>query len=211
MDPKKVYIFHITHIENLPRIMAAGGLRCDRLRVQNGEAVMGIAHQRIKDRRAKRPVFVAAKGTLADYVPFYFAPRSPMLYTIHGGNVDGYTGGQKPIVHLVSTVDTAVALGKPWCFTDGHADMAFSNYSDDLKNLDKVDWTVMKSKFWNDTDLAPDRKRRRQAEFLVHESFPWTAILGIGVLDGEIKTRVTQILAENTHRPPVAVKGSWYY
>ena len=69
-----------------------------------------------------RKVRTAAKGTLADYVPFYFAPRSPMLYTIHGGNVAGYTEGQKPVVHLVSSVDAAVALGKPWCFTDGHAD-----------------------------------------------------------------------------------------
>jgi hypothetical protein len=73
------YIYHITHIDNLPRIITAGGLRCDRLRMQNGETVLGIAHQHIKDRRAKRLVPVAAKGTLADYVPFYFAPRLQCL------------------------------------------------------------------------------------------------------------------------------------
>lgn len=87
---------------------------------------MGIAHQHIKDRRARKAVTVAAGGTLADYVPFYFAPRSPMLFTITKGNVEGYTGGQGQVVHLASTVEAACGLGSPWCFTDGHADMALS-------------------------------------------------------------------------------------
>jgi hypothetical protein len=134
-----------------------------------------------------------------------------MLNTIHGGNVTGYAEGQKPVVHLVSSVDAAVALGKPWCFTDGHAEMAFSNFFDDLNDLDKVDWTVMKSKYWHDTDSAPDRKRRRQAELLVHKSFPWTAIIGVGVFDGDIKAKVVQALAPSPYRPRVVVKANWYY
>src|SRR5690606_28302780 len=102
-------LYHITHIDNLPGILSDGALCCDRVREEQKKLAISIAHQHIKERRAKRPVqtlegrIVAAGGTLADYVPFYFAPRSPMLYTIDRGNVEGYAGGQKSIVYLVTT------------------------------------------------------------------------------------------------------------
>jgi len=204
-------IFHITHIDNLPRIIAADGLQCDRLRGQIDETCVGIAHQHIKDRRAKKAVPVAAQGTLADYVPFYFAPRSPMLYAIHTGSVADYVDGQKPVVHLVSSVECAVSQGRPWCFTDGHAGIAFSSFFDDLNNLDKIDWRIMKATYWNDTDLDLDRKRRRQAEFLVYESYPWTAITHIGVFDKDLQMQVAEIVSRAVHQPQVTVKRNWYY
>jgi len=46
---------------------------------------------------------LAPYGCVADYVPFYFAPRSPMLYKLHKGGVPNYTGGQDPLVYLVSS------------------------------------------------------------------------------------------------------------
>ena len=52
--------------------------------------------------------------------------------------------------------------------------MRFTDFFDDLKDLDKIDWDLMQSRYWNDTNDDPDRKRRRQAEFLVHEFFPWS-------------------------------------
>lgn len=205
------HIFHFTHIDNLPSILAAGGLRCDRLRLQNQDTTVGIAHQHIKDRRAKRKVNKAAFGTLADYVPFYFAARSPMLYTIRGGNVLGYAGGQEPVVHLVSSVETAVALGTPWCFSDGHADMGLSVFYDDMADLDRVDWKVMRSKLWFDTDDEPDRKRRRQAEFLVHNFFPWSASIGIGVINKTMKGKVEAILTANSIETKVYERPGFYY
>ena len=166
MDTNKP-LYHITHIDNLPQIIAEGSLLCDRLRTQNDLPIKGIAHQHIKDRRARRVVPIAAQGTLADYVPFYFAPRSPMLYTIYKDNVGGYAGGQKPVIHLVSSVDKVLELGTLWCFTDGHAVIEFSSFFDDLTDIDKIDWCIMETTYWRDTDTDSDRKRRRQAEFLV--------------------------------------------
>ena len=49
----------------------------------------------------------------------------------------------------------------------------YTDFFDRLDDLDKVDWKIMKSKYWNDTDEDPDRKRRRRAEYLVHQLFPW--------------------------------------
>jgi hypothetical protein len=207
-------IYHITHAQNLPGIMTAGGLWCDSVRatkVAAGAAVVGIAHQHIKERRARKAVMVAARGTLADYVPFYFAPRSPMLFTISRGNVAGYTGGQEQVVHLVSTVERACGLGSPWCFTDGHADMALSKQYSDLKDLPKIDWAMMKEVYWNDTMADGDRKRKRQAEFLFSKMFPWSAVVEIGVMTERVAAAVRGALTGAKHAPKVVVQRSWYY
>lgn len=74
-------IYHITHIDNLTSILNLGGLMANsRLRRQRIN-YLDIAHERIQDRRARTSVPCGAGGVLHDYVPFYFAPRSPMLFT----------------------------------------------------------------------------------------------------------------------------------
>lgn len=205
-------IYHITHLSNLPSILKADGLWCDSSRKEQGFPIVGIAHQNIKDRRAGRKVPVAAGGTLANYVPFYFGPRSPMLYAIHTGAVEGYTGGQEAILHLVSSIKRAANLGVPYCYTDGHADMDMTDFSEDIGQLkDLVDLELMESRYWFDNAQHPDRKRRRQAEFLVHESFPWTSIKQIGVHNTDVEKQVAKILKGETHQPEIVVRPEWYY
>jgi hypothetical protein len=89
--------------------------------------------------------------------------------------------------------------------------MQMSDFFDTIADLDKVDWAVMKQKYWNRTPQDNDRQRRREAEFLVHQSVPWKMIRGIGVIDTEIKRRVEDCLRASTHRPPVKVRQNWYY
>src|SRR3990172_7250353 len=119
-------IYHITHIRNLPNIIKDGGLWCDRLVSERNLAHVSIAYPHIKDRRTAKQVPVSAGGTLADYVPFYFAPRSPMLYTINRGNVIGYTDGQKPILHLVSTAEAVKGMKLPFAFKYHHSPILIS-------------------------------------------------------------------------------------
>jgi hypothetical protein len=200
-------IYHITHVKNLPGIIEKGGLYCDR-DAKNIEFV-SIGHKEIKQRRLRKQVPLGPGGVLADYVPFYFAPRSPMLYTINRGNVEGYTGGQEPIVHLVSSTESVDSKGMLWVFTEGHAVMDYTDFFDDFTDLGRIDWPLMASKFWFDRDEDPDRCRRRQAEFLVHNFFPWKLFLEIGVCNTSTAEKVKTILAGAG--VPVSVKGAWYY
>jgi hypothetical protein len=55
------------------------------------------------------------------------------------GNVEGYKDGQNPILHLTSSVKAAEEVGLPFAFTDGHAEMAISNFLADTERLGKVD------------------------------------------------------------------------
>ena len=79
---------------------------------------------------------------LGDYVPFNFCYRSVMLYVIHRGSVEGYDGGQEPVVHLVSSVGQAIGCNRPWAFTDRHADLAYAKYFESLDDEGEVDWRV---------------------------------------------------------------------
>ena len=127
-----------------------------------------------------------------------------MLYSIHRGNVVGYAGGQANVIYLVSSVERAVAGNRPWCFTDGHAVEAMTEFFASTERLDRIDWEVIEARHWSSTEADLDRKRRKQAEFLIHESVPWNWFHQIGVVDQRRVQRVREIIAEAEHQPEVA-------
>jgi len=146
-----------------------------------------IAHQNIQIRRSTTEVPVPPYEMLHDYVPCYFASRSPMLYVIKNGKVEGYPGTQSDIIYLVTKTNTIAESERDFVFTDGHAIMALTDFYNDLAYLEEIDWSVMQSTYLNDTDKFPDRKRRRQAEFLVYESISLNLLLGVVVFNKQIK------------------------
>jgi hypothetical protein len=206
-----VRIFHITNIENVPLILQRGELCCDRTRVEEGLESKNIGYEDIKLRRRERVVEKGPGGTLWDYVPFFFGPRPPMLLAIHSELVPGHVGGQMMVVHVVSSIEAVVEAGLSVVFTDGHAEIKLSQQFDDLSDLNKVDWDLMNSRYWHDTPTYPDRKRRRQAEFLVHGALPWPLVHEVGVMNEEMRARVFEHLKDASHHPSVVVHEDWYY
>ena len=142
---------------------------------------------------------------------YYFANCSPMLFTISRGNVAGYNGVQADVIYLVTSVGKIVAGNRPWFFTDGNAADALTEFLTGTERLDTIDWEVIGAKIWRDTSDDPDRKRRKQAEFLVHGSVPWDCFDRIGVIDHRKARRVEEIIAEAKHQPEVVVEPGWYY
>ena len=206
-------IYHITLGHNLRAILQAGGLKCWNELQQTGTNYTTIAYSHIQDRRAAKQVPCGPQGTLHDYVPFYFAPRSPMLFTISQGNVPSFSKGQRPVLHLVSTAQEVDQAGLQYVFTNGHGTMHYTDFFDDLAQLDQVDWSVMPLRDWYDTLQSPDRKRKRQAEFLVHGFVPWNLVTEIGVIDDGIRSAVEAVFESEgaAHRPVVNVQRTWYY
>jgi ssDNA thymidine ADP-ribosyltransferase DarT-like protein len=133
-----------------------------------------------------------------------------MLYAIHQGAVDSYGEGQQEVLHLVGSIEGIARAGFRFAFTDGHAVMALSQFYEDLNDLSVIDQTLMKRRYWYDTDQEPDRKRRRQAEFLVHRFVPLPCLLEIGVMTDIVAYKVQEILGPNSVLK-VNVKRDWYY
>lgn len=205
-------IYHITPLKNLSSVLEEGEIFSHNILRLQQVSSCSIAHPHIQDRRADKIVPCSRGGNLHDYVPFYFAPRSPMLYAIHGKKVSSYQEGQSTIIHLVSTAEAISAHGADFTFTDGHAAMAYADFHTDIKKLEAViDRDVMQSKYWFDTNDDPNRKFRRQAEFLVYASLPVSLITEVGVCNSEIKEQVEQIFVGTNHRPLVQIHSDWYY
>lgn len=202
--PSNPPIFHITHVNNLRGIMSAGGLWSDAQRVAQQLDSTNIGYSHIKARRLKRQVPTSGGGCLGDYVPFNFCSRSVMLAAVRHGHND-YRGGQDNIVHLVSNIDCAITTGRPWAFTDRHAELGHALYYEDRQQLSEVRWDAMPLKWWRDV------KEERQAEFLVRDFFPWHCVQEVAVATELVAQMVRSYIGEATHKPTVVVRADWYY
>jgi hypothetical protein len=134
-----------------------------------------------------------------------------MLLNLHTGRVPGYTGGQEPLIYLVTTVQVVQQAGCQFVFSDGHGLASFTHWYDNLADLDKVDWSIVRERYWADRPEDNDRQRRKQAEFLIWQQLSWAHILGIGVMNQAMVTRVEAILEGSLNPPPVRMKPGWYY
>jgi hypothetical protein len=205
------YLYHITHYSNIPKIIDAGGLMAKNVLSNHCSDYVNIAHASIQDTRASTQVPLAPGGTLHDYVPFYFCYRSPMLYAIYNGKVAGYDSGQDHVVYFVTDTDCLCKSGARYVFTDGHAIMFYSQYFNNIKDLSKLNWNYIQSRYWFDNEDYPDRKRQKQAEFLVYEKVDWNVIQCIVTINNEIKEKISNSIATCTHKPEILIKKDWYY
>jgi hypothetical protein len=201
-------IFHFTDVDNLGAIFAAGELRCHSM----ADCAVDVADATIKSRRMSKRVPCGPGGTVGDYVPFYFAPRSPMLFRIQRGGVDDVSPDPSRLVYLTSSTEAVLDAGHACVFTDGNAAAAFTEFHDDVAQLhDVVDWELMRATMWANTPDDPDRRRRRGAEFLVHQALPLELIEELGVYDGRAQSAVAAAAARGSRDDAVRNRSSWYF
>ena len=209
-------------ISNLQGICEAGDLLSKNLGASNGIDYQNIAHVGAQGARSVRNVPDPPGGVVHDYVPFYFAPRSPMLLAIEKGRVEGCQWRQADIVHFETTVVRVTEDGAPFIFYDRNATLHYSTPYTDLAKLDAIAWELLTEsptldgfcKYWqnrNNPAKYADRMERRQAEFLVRHRVPLEMIVRIGVNDEARATEVRAIVAGNGVDLPVETKRDWYF
>jgi len=108
--PARPKLYHIVHADRLTSIIADGGLLCDTTMMKRPKVGTAIGMTEIKARRARTKLASHPELNVGDCVPFYFCPRSVMLYLVYRGNHQGltYRGGQEPIVHLEADLHDAI-------------------------------------------------------------------------------------------------------
>jgi hypothetical protein len=212
--PANPKIYHITHLRNLSQIVQAGEIWSDSVRIARNADAEIVGMFKIKERRLEVLDVNCHPGTkVGEYVPFYFCPRSIMLYILHMGNHPEltYRGGQRPILHLradlMTTIRWANQNGVRWAFSDSNAGGSLASFFKSISDLDKIDWAAVEATDFRSMQV----KEGKQAEFLVYESFPWELVEPIGVKDEGIERQVNDILRDTRHKPLVTVEPSWYY
>jgi hypothetical protein len=212
--PPHPKVYHITHMKNLTGIVADQKLLCDAKMIARGGPVQAIGMSAIKKRRVEEiEVGTHPDTKVGDYVPFYFCPRSVMLYVIHRGNHPEltYHDGQGLILHLEADLHRVIrwaeAKGRRWAFSLSNAGAYYTEFRSRPDELDQLDWKAIAAADFRD----PDVKEGKQAEFLVHKSFPFDLVDRIGVCSAAIQLRVAAALVGSGHRPPIEVHPEWYF
>ena len=208
--PGKPKIYHIVHVDRLSSIAADGCLWCDATIAQCNSPGTTIGMNAIKQRRLQLPLKSHSDLHVGDCVPFYFCPRSVMLYVIYQSNHDdlAYKGGQDPIVHLeadfYTSVDWAEANEQRWAFTNSNASSYYFEDYCDRKHLSKINWEAVQAKNWSAC------KDGKQAEFLLENRFPWHLIERIGVYSDTAYQQAANALPVDGHRPKIEINRKWY-
>ena len=209
--PGNPKIYHICHVDRLPSILAEDGLLCDAEATRRTMPGSTIGMKEIKERRLCASLTSHPGLRVGDCVPFYFCPRSVMLYVIHRANHEGltYRGGQGSIIHLEADLRQTVAWAEKhdrrWAFTLSNAGASYFEDRSDLARLHEIDWNAVKAQYWK------EQREGKQAEFLIEHRFPWTLVARIGVLSQPVYQQVSSTLAGAAHKPHVAVMRQWYY
>ena len=205
-------IYHIAHVDRLPSIVADGFLWCDSEIVRRAPAGTTIGMSGIKQRRLNELSLSSHHDLhVGDCVPFYFCPRSVMLYLVYQGNHPemAYRGGQGPILHFEADLNAVAAWANlqplRWAFTLSNAGSYFFEDRNDLACLVEINWTEVQARGWR------AHKEGKQAEFLLEHHFPWHLIERIGVRDRTTYQQVVNALPAHGHRPTVEVRPDWYY
>ena len=203
-DLNKIYLYRMTHIENIPHILKQGithvasdNKNKDYKPIGDGGLI------------SRRNTFSLGNGqTLGDYIPFYFGSRMPMLYVIQKG-FNGVTSlNPEQIVYCVSSVQKIIDLDSDFLFTDGHAVDALSNLytKADAPNISTLlDFAAIKAEWWN-ADL--DLKRRKEAEFLIKNDIPSEAIIGYGVYN---EAAQKQLISKGIPIEKIVIRPNFYF
>ena len=183
-----MYLYRMTHINNVPHILQFGITHRNSPNPNPHFTPIGD-HSLISTRNNH----ILENGKqIGDYIPFYFGYRMPMLYVIQNGYNGLATVPPEQIVYCVSSVAQVIETGLDFIFTDGHAVDTFSSiYS--KSEIDRIgeilDLKAIRDKYWNDeNDL--DKKRRKEAEFLLSEDLPKVAILGFVVYNEQARVKL---------------------
>jgi len=146
-------------------------------------------------------------GTLADYVPFYFTPYSPMLYNIK----TGYGVPQKPLKDILILGSSLRLLRKrkiDFVFSDRHAYLKTARFSEDLDDLDRIIWPVLQARDFRKDDS--DKFEKYQAEALIHQHLPVDALMGIACYNTSTRDAVQALIDKHDVNVKVFSKNSWY-
>ena len=209
--PAEPKIYHIVHVDRLASIVADGALWSDAELQRRGRLGTIIGMRTIKQRRLTTPIQCRHELNVGDCVPFYFCPRSIMLYLIHKANHPelDYRGGQEPIVHLEADLHEAVAWTEwhdlRWAFTLSNAGSLYFKDRCDLEQLGEVDWDAVNARMWSHC------KEEKQAEFLVERSLPWTLVQRVGVHSLHVQEQARNAMQASEHQPDIEIKSEWYY
>ncbi len=207
LNRDKTLVFRIVHRDNVPWILD-NGLHCSNS-PQRDPTYIAIGDPELIDKRRYHPVPLPPRGVLGDYVPFYFTPRSPMLYRILKGH-RVTKRDPREIVIITMALPKIAEARVPFVFTDGHAYGYTSRFFDDCRDLDRIDWGILQRSDFRANIDDPGKVNRYQAEVLVHGGLRLDRLGALACYDSEIKEAVGRWVEARKLEIKVFTRSTWF-
>src|SRR5271168_391280 len=122
---------------------------------------------------------------------------------------------QTHIVHLEGNFEGTIAWADtnkcPWAFTFSNAGSSYFDDCCDVDRIPEINWSAVAARRWSGPGISRDLMEGKQAEFLIHQSFPWRLVDRIGVHSRAVAQQVAEAMQGANHRPVVEIKRDWYY
>lgn len=211
INTNKSFCYRICHIQNLPHALKFG--LCTKHHANASANFISIGNPAIIGVRDATPVRLKGYGCIGEYVPFYFTPKSMMLFNI-------VTGYQAPLVPQLPKEDILVircliedvSKANKFFFTDGQANVKqITTHYNNLADLDKIDWTIIQNGDFKKSNTDTDKQRRYQAEFLIYNHVPIQFVESLHVYNAKAATFVQQEIAKTGLLTPVKTTPQYFF
>lgn len=200
MELENIYIYRMTHIDNIPNILQNGITHKNSPNFNPNFIPIGDVS--LIDTRSTKIVsidngeiiyFNTPSIILGDFISFYFGIKMPMLYVIQkGGNFVEKATPAENIIYLACPINNIIQSDGVYYFSDGHATDSLTSFYDNTK-INKlpniIDWDSIKAPFWGRQGNL-NIKRKKQAELLVSDDFPANFIVGFCCSNEETKVKL---------------------
>lgn len=209
-----IKIYHIIHIDRFRSVLSKKYLYCDSIMSQKTNSGSIIGLNNIKQRRLETSLSSFPDLTVGQCVPFYFCPRSVMLYVISLKNYPGlqYNDGQDNIIHLVYNLIDVLTWANNnnlrTCYTTSNAgSLYFNDYSNFSQILTKIDWNSVYTNKWDNKEI----KEKKQSEFLIENRISISLLKNVGVYNNQVYDEAIRLLKNYNISSVVEQRKDWYY
>lgn len=202
--------YHFTSLDNLGSIIEYGGIFSTNQKNTHRITHTNIANEGIQNRRASMQIPSLNNRVVHDYVPFYFAKKTPMqLAVINKKNID-----QQFIIYFSIPISLLKSVPGAY-FTDASANTDippnFFSGNHQANKLDLLDWEIIDSYRWSYAEGV--EKNQKMAELLLPNYVPLCEVNQIITWDNSISDYVKDAFQDQGIVAPNIVENNFehYY
>ena len=196
------YLFYLSKKQNFKSIIENGILPQNEAKDKKLKS-QSFADVDVQKLRSEIYIYISnsSKKNLHDLVPLYFPAKTPTLSKIRE---------QQNEIFFCKILSQNLILDPKvdFAFTDGNAASLITAKYHDLKNLNKLNWTIINSDFWND---KVDGKRIRNSEFLIYPKIEIRYISEFSVYSQKLKQEFEGELIKKSIKIPVTIDTKCFF
>jgi hypothetical protein len=194
-------IYHVTHVSNLPAILASGSLAA------GSTPALELSPDAARLERGEIPIPGGPADMLAEYVPFFLTPDAQLWQTLRSGDEHPRISSKAraadtyDFVFLVSTVKHVVNAGAAFVVADRNSEGSTTRFA-----ISREDAERMLHRLRSDNG----GEQLLDAELLVADRLPLESVTLVGVANDRVRQVVRDMLAGSEFTPKISVYPPWF-